>query len=94
MIDETRYPERIWARRYSHCVVGARERPEPYSPLPDGYPFVEYVRADLYEAESQRAEKAEAALREILKLDPAELAWGTIKSKNIAREALRNDGEK
>lgn len=40
----------------------------------------------------QRAEKAEAALREILELDPAELAWGTIKAKNIAREAIRNEG--
>lgn len=80
MIDETRYPDRIWARRYSNCVVGARDRPEPYSPLPDGYPFVEYVRADLgsfyqekgidalmaeRDAMRQRAEKAEAEVERL-----------------------------
>lgn len=105
MIDETRYPDRIWARRYSNCVVGARDRPEPYSPLPDGYPFVEYVRADLYEAEQERAEKAEAEverLREALddigeegpeEVWPHEAHRKLANLVRMARAALRNEGD-
>lgn len=73
---------------------------EKYSNKPDGpYDEVAYQAQKVIDAQSDRIEQLEAALREIIKADrrcevdmiePSESTWGDGPSGKIARKALRS----